>query len=362
MNTTVPVMSSAELRRARRMTVGLAGLIYLAGWAMVTFPLPFSDAGPMPPWPVMIDYLLTVPAIYAFLHRREPRRALRGALALAGFGYLLASWILPPLAGPFWDTLRGLRNLSLAIGVAIELGILFLFFRALGGLRRAENPDYALTGVVEKVFGPGFVTRILAFELRIWFMVFAPPRWKWAYRGTRHFSYHAKDANLANQQGFLVLIAAELPVAHLLVSLWSSLAAWIFTGLSLYSLAFLFAHYRATQRCPISLDDRQLYLRYGMFLSEQAIALSQIESITLHRGPVTRDSTQLRLCESGDPNVCIRLRSPQAVAGLFGRERQIEIIYLGVDQPHAFVNAVQTTLASTESVPTAAVHTAPFTS
>ncbi|WP_313919764.1 hypothetical protein [Tahibacter sp.] len=359
-------MSPTERRRATVWALFFAIAIYAFSWQILGQPPEWLRAsGDLPQWPATFDLLLTVPAVYWWLHRRDRRRAALGALALAGVGIWVASVILPDTSGPAWSALRLLRNVGLGLGlvVALEVGIVVSMLRLVVRLARDRNPDYALREGVQQHFGTTLPARVVAFDMRMWLHVFAGARRAWHYAGDTHFSYHRKDGNASNQQAFLILMLIDLPIAHAILTVFASATtAWIVTLLTVLSLALMFGHYRATLRCPVSLDSDTLYLRYGLAVAEAAVPLAAVAQATPCRDDLPRRAPGvLRLNEAGTPNVHISLHEPVVVVGWFGIERRVDTIVLGIDQPREFLAGLNARLAAREPVVSMPVHGAAST-
>ncbi|MEO7062924.1 MAG: hypothetical protein ABI082_04015, partial [Dokdonella sp.] len=316
--------------------VPLALLVYVAN-AWLTHHPPAMLVAPgtaVPEWPVLFDCLVTVPLLYLLVFQRLRRKAWMGAGMLAVTGIMLGGWIIPEGSRQWLGVLQTGRNLVaavIAIGeIALAVGLARLTLRM---LRNGNDPEQAVAAALHARFGNTPVVHFLAFEVRMWFYaLFANAKRTLTFAGEEHFSYHAKDGHASNQQGFIFLIAFELPIMHVLLWLfWQSTGAWIVSALSLWGLCFLIAERRATLKRPISLDDGHLYIRYGL-AAELVVPLERIHSVVPHREPVARRTPgTLRYCEAGAPNVCIHLIPGFVVPGLLGNARTIEYIYLGVD-------------------------------
>lgn len=359
MNTAEYGMSPTERRRATLWAAGFAVAIYALNWLLLRQrPDWLYDGGTLLQWPVAFDLLLTVPAVYWWLHRRDRRRAWLGALALAGFGVWIASLLLPDTSGPFWSAMRALRGIGIALIVLVEIGIIVTMLRLVVRLARERNPDDALRDGVQQRIGTTLAARVVAFDMRMWLHVFARPRSAWIYLGDTHFSYHRKDANASNQLGFLILLAIDLPIAHVvLMAFVSATAAWIVTALTVLSLALMYGHYRATLRCPISLTRDTLYLRYGLAVAEAAIPLDAIASAAACGDEVPRRAPGLlRLSDAGSPNVRIALREPVTVTGWFGIAHDIDTLAVGLDQPREFLAELNARRAAREPAAHVPVH------
>lgn len=348
-------MAALSMTRAERLHklawfAPLAMLVYGGNAMLVQAPpanlLPAD--GFAPEWPVLFDLLVLVPMLYLGLFWRDRRRALAGMATLAVAGLVFADWIMPPESRHWLGPLQTGRNLLIAAFVAGEIVLAAGLARlTLGLLREGVDPEQAIARALDARFGDGAVARVLAFEVRMWFYaLFASPARALAYAGDEHFSCHAKDGHASNQQGFLLLVLIELPIAHLLLALiWHSTAAWIVTAFSAWGLVFLLGEYRATLRRPISLDADTLYLRYGLS-AELQLPIDRIAIARPHAARVARRTEgTLRYCEAGVPNVCLVVEPPISAPGLLGDSRPIREIYLGVDAPARFLDRLDARMA-----------------
>ena len=347
---TLPMSHPDKLRRLAWF-LPLALLVYAANaWLVRSPPAHLVAPGALAPeWPVLFDLLLMVPLLYLIAFRRDRRRALTGAVALAVAGVMIAGWIVP-LASQHWlGILQTGRNLLIAAFVVGEIALAVGLARlTLKLLRVGNDPERAIASALHARFGDSAVARLLAFEVRMWFYaLFASARRKLVYAGDEHFTCHAKDGHASNQHGFILLILIELPIVHVLLSLfWTATAAWIVSAFSLWGLAFLLGEHRATLRRPVSLDAEHLHVRYGL-CAELAVPLDRISAVSPHGERVSRRSPgTLRYCDAGVPNVCITLDPVLDVPGLFGDTRPVARIYLGVDAPARLLGSIRARIAA----------------
>ncbi|MEO5558928.1 MAG: hypothetical protein ABIO49_04080 [Dokdonella sp.] len=329
--------------------VSLALLVYLANaWLARHPPTALVATGTIvPEWPMLFDLLLTVPLAYLIAFRRQGRQAWIGAATLAGIGIMVAGWVVPEESREWLGVLQAGRNFFAAVVVLGEITLALSLARlTLRLLRDGNDPERAVATALHARFGDTPVAQLLAFEVRLWFYaLFATAKRQLVFAGDEHFSCHAKDAHASNQQGFILLILIELPIVHLLLSLfWQWKGACVISALSVWGLCFLIAERRATLKRPISLDGECLYVRYGLG-AERVVPLASIAAVAPHCEAVARRIPgTLRYCESGNPNICIRLDPVLEVPGLFGGSRQIEWVYLGVDAPARFLSRLSARL------------------
>jgi hypothetical protein len=335
-------MSRRELTRAKLCSIGFFAAICAIAWLTLRHGVTLSPKlAQFPRWPVLLDLWLTAPAFAWWLHRRDRTRAWRNAIAMAALGLLAARYLIPDLSSAATRDLSMVRMLALSAAGAIECLLLMRTLRWVMRTGRGENPEYALQRSIENRFGKSTIARAISFESRMWLYFLMPARLFGRYRGDQHFGYHLKDGYAVNLQGLCVLLLVGLPAQHFLLQLFSHSLAWITDLLTLYALLFLRAHYRACLHCPVSLDEQNLYLRYGLKMREKIIPLASIAAIESWREPpVRRKHGALNFSGVGSANVQIILREALPVEGLYGIIKPVRTVYLGLDQPGAFLKAV----------------------
>jgi hypothetical protein len=169
------------------------------------------------------------------------------------------------------------------------------------------------------------------------------------YRGEQHFSYDKNDGNVSNQFAMIMVMLFEMPLSHLMVHLMSvkPWLAWTLDILTLWSMLYLVAEYRASHWRPVSLDRDALLVRNGVFAADRVVDYSLIESAVRCKDDIRRQRGILRFRQFGSLNVEIRLREGSTLAGGFGGARPVLKIYLSLDQPDAFIDALRRRLAPT---------------
>ncbi|WP_076540991.1 hypothetical protein [Shewanella sp. UCD-KL21] len=313
-------------------------------------------------WLLLIDAAITLPII-CFLCVKSAKLALVKALSYFAILILLGSFIIPTEQQILWPYLTQVRYLLLTVFVSIELfSIACVIFAIKAALKSAVDPDLAIKQPICTVFGNNWVADIMIFEARVWsFFLCGHLITQSTYQGDSHFSYHHKDGNQSNALGFIMMIVFEIPLMHLLVHfMFSGFSANVVTALTLMSLVFFIAEYRAMSRRPITIEtcaasivndfepntqaklglvdldsgseassgiQNKLHIRYGVF-NCFSIDLSNIKTVEPNKLAIRRAETVKRFNFSGTPNVKLTLVEP--IKG-------IEIVYIGVDKPDALI-------------------------
>jgi len=185
---------------------------------------------------------------------------------------------------------------------------------------------------------------VLAYEVAVfYYLVFG---WRRATQARpRSFTYHRGIAYGAVVGAVMMAGVVELVAVHLLVNLWSSVAAWILTGISGYALFWLIGDTHAIRLRPIRFSDTMLQIHLGLRWTIE-IPLELIERIGAAGEALPRRTPgYLKAVLLGAPNCRVELRAPVEALGFYGLTRRVKTIDLRVDDPRLFEAALKTTSA-----------------
>jgi hypothetical protein len=196
---------------------------------------------------------------------------------------------------------------------------------------RDAGPIGALeAGLVAGRF-PARVAAILATEIAVvWLALtgwFRRPRPGFAMRSTGWLLY-------AGVFGFLIIV--ETAALHIPLAMWKPVVAWISTLSSAYALLWLAGDAQAIRLYPIAITGDALRISVGVRW-RVAIPVADITAVTETRS-VPDGALSLAVLE---PSVLITLRAPVEVVGLLGRRRRSDRLALTVDEPAAFIAAIE---------------------
>lgn len=154
--------------------------------------------------------------------------------------------------------------------------------------------------------------------------------------------YVTKKSGFESMMGVLLAVSIIETVAlHLLLQTWSNTAAWILTGISIYSAVFIIAYWSSMVKRPIFLKNETLYLRTGI-LWNTVVRKENISSISLIRN-FEKDKTIFNLGSSvfEEPNVLLELNDEVNINGLYGFDKITNRIALYVDEPERLVELLK---------------------
>ena len=323
------------------LTFGLSVLaVYAAAFAIVPR-LAQLERADLVAGGLTVDLTLLVPLLYYLLLVR--RRGWPAVTILPVFliSVALAGRLIPEtqhqvLNGIYF--VAGVAELVL-VGIVVHKSL-----QLRRGYRRqaATGLDFyaALRESARSTLGP-IAGNVLAFEVAVFY--YALFGWRRAPGiDSSSFSYHRTVGYGAVVAAVIVAVCVETLGVHLLLRQWSSVAAWILTGLSVYALVWLIGDTHAIRLRPIRLSDTTLHLRLGLRWTIDV----PVESIERIGAPAEgalprRTPGYLKLVMLGAPNCRIELSSPVAAAGPYGLSRQVTTIDLHADEPELLELAVE---------------------
>ncbi|PHV08518.1 hypothetical protein CSQ96_02910 [Janthinobacterium sp. BJB412] len=330
---------------ASRRTAWLAGFVAVSMAAnCLALRMPLPPYVPQQFELVLLAQVFVLWPLLFFLLAHPQRREARAIVLPITTGMLFGSLVLPAESKHVWHYIDQLRWVVVLAFGAAELWVMLTLLRSLGKLRSSTTPESDIADAMRGALGDKAATRLLTVELLMWFYALLSWRAKqYRYDGVEHFSIHRHEGNASNQVGFLVVLGAEIPVVHFFVWLWSPTAALVLTGLSLYGFAWMLGEYRATLLRPVSLNEHDLHLRYGL-LGDERVPLSAIDAVEPCAIRLRRRRGLLRRTPAGGTaNVRIALKPMARIAGLFGT-KAYDTIVLAVDDPALFVDSLRARL------------------
>ena len=290
---------------------------------------------------ISIDIAVGVSLLFYLLLVRKKFLPLSSIVPVCILTLLALRFILPSSEQSFLrfsDFLIPAIELSVAVFLLIKLRNIVRDVRAAG--RECLYFSDALRTGIRKSVKSDFVASIAASEVLMLYLAFAGwfARFRTSRQDVSKYSYHRKSNFLF--WPLVALIIVETLGVHLVIGIWTQTGAWIFTGLSAYTLLWLVGHYHASRLQPLIVDDQNLYLRTGLVWRGQ-MSLNNISEVR----KATKDDRQadgyVNVSLFGDPDVVLVLREPDVLEGLFARKREVRIAGVALDDPEALVEDVR---------------------
>lgn len=323
---------STEPSRQRRTFVGLV-LVILLGNYLATRWYVGQGSLQVPEWPIAFDLLVLIPALYLVIFRPPLKRALIAVVALLSLGIFIGSMLIPDDSKVLWRQLDQVRWGYLLLVLGLQAGLILIVLADIARGWNSGNLEQALHDAIENRLGKGPTAELLKADGRVWLYLVNRDSSRLNFDGARFYGRNV-DQNASNQQAFLILMAVEIPVAHLIIHLFSPTVALVTTSLSLYGLLFLYAEYRGTLMRPTTLTTDHVHIRHGV-IGDLIVHYRTIADVQETRDRPRRAKGRLRFVGMGSANTLLMLRPDTMINTLFGPQ-QIREIYIGLDEENAF--------------------------
>jgi hypothetical protein len=328
---------------------GVPVLIFVA-CGCITFTTKFKEHPDQFSLLLLADLLITAPLAYYLVIRKKAiskvtvLRVFMAGIFLAGI--LLSNQNIPALAViKTWGT--PIVELTL-IGFVV-----WKFYKANQRIKALNLPpsDFLThcRAMLASVVGSEKAANILASEIAVFYYVFS--RKDKAIDNTLQFTCYKENGVILVLSTFLFLFMIETAGMHFIFALWSKTAAWILTSLSFYTCLQLFAHIRALRARPIVINDHDLLLRNGLMGGDVSVSISNIEKAELTTTAPTEEAfVNLALLKSFEkPNIALYFNQPVTVVKAFGIRKTAKVVLISIDQPKAFMQALEKARANNVS-------------
>ncbi len=279
---------------------------------------------------ITVDLVVTAPLVYFLLIRKRSISKLTVVPWIVG-GILLAKAFLPAHNNEpaLWASQYLLPIIELVVlsVVGYRIYLISASFK-----RQGKQLDFltAIQHSTAEVFGKGLAATLLAWEIAVFYYAFF--KWRKPLLGAGQFTYHRKSTVKPVLVLLLFLVVVETFVLHLLISIWSPVAAWIVTGLSIYSFFWIMAQIKAMGYRPLAVEDGTLQLRHGMVF-QCDIPLDNISVVCTEKIKDQPGKVLSLLPNMEGPNLQIELKEPIEVTGLYGWSTEEQALKLRVDEP-----------------------------
>ncbi|MGY0505417.1 hypothetical protein [Luteimonas sp. e5] len=322
--------------------LSLATAIYLGNYAAAQWHTN-SIKQPLPEWPLAFDFFILLPLAYFIIFRPKPKKALLVFIGLVSLGVLVGSYVIPPDQKMVWSHIEKGRWLYLGALLLLQAAVVVSVGLEIYRNRHAKNIENAISQAISKKVPSNQIAQLLQADARVWTYAFVRNRAK-LYSPPDGFFCFKHDSNASNQQAFMWLVAAEIPIAHVLIHLFSPTWAIIVTTVSIYGLIFLLSEYRATLLRATTLEQDSLHIRHGV-IGDLAVPYWQIHSVQRENIRPRRSKQAIRFVGTGTANIRLQLKPSTTIETMLG-SRKVATIYIGLDEPERFIREIQERLGA----------------
>lgn len=287
---------------------------------------------------VAVDLVVGIPLIWGWLMvRRGPAPAIT-LVPVTVAAWLAAKALLPAAAE---GGLRAAAELAPLLEVGVVLYVAVRVRRVARAYRSSDafDPVLRMREALASVLGSRTPARLVADEVSMLRYLVRPPVGE-PGPGARTFSYHRRSGWGALVFALSLVVAAETVAVHALLSRWSVAAAWVLTALSVYSLLWLVADWRAARTRPLVVHGGELLVRVGLRWTGRvprgAVADVQRPGV----GERLDGDGELSMSMLAPPSLVVELSRPVRFDGPFGIDRDVRRLGLVADDPDALRSAL----------------------
>jgi hypothetical protein len=237
----------------------LLAIVVFTTCALLTRSRLFAAQPDVAAWGITFDLTITIPLLYWFLVvRTGTARALTIAPVIM-IGMAAAAWVLPHTQQHF------LAQLRMVASPIAEVVLIFALVRRIVRHERStsNDPHARIAAAARTIAGDGRVADVIASEFTLFYYALFCWR-KTPDANPRALTFHQRNGWSTILAMIFVLIAAEGLGMHLLLSRWSTNAAWGWTLLDLWAVMWLLGDFHALRLRRTTLDDEAMHLHYGM--------------------------------------------------------------------------------------------------
>ena len=286
-------------------------------------------------WGITFDLAISVPLLYWFLVVRTGRARPLTVTPVFILGTVAATLLLPRGQQQF---VQHLRTFVVPAAELLLIGALIARMRRLKGLSRSGDAYTRIRTAAGALAGEGRLADVIASEMAMmYYALFCWRKRPEAVDG-RALTFHERAGWSTIVVCLMVLLAVESFGMHLLLRLWTPLAAWIWTAFDLWAAAWLLGDYHALRLRHSTIDEDAFHLRYGLRWSA-TIPLANIASIEPISGEEQwkrRDVLKVAILD--DPRWLITMHEPVVAQGLAGLRKTVTALALLPDDDEAIPN------------------------
>jgi hypothetical protein len=276
-------------------------------------------------WGITFDLAIGIPLVYWFFVVRGGHARAVTVAPLFLVGLMLASFVVPRAQQQFLGQLR----LFVAPAAEVLLAIALIQRVRQMRLERSSDADpyVRISTAARALVGDTRAAEVVASEFAM--LYYALFCWKEKPQDDpRAFTLHERSGWSSVVACILVLIVAESVGMHLLIALWSPIAAWIWTALDLWGMVWLIGDYHALRLRRSSIDDEMLHIRYGLRWSVSIPIASIVAIEAVQREEEWKRREVLKVAILEEPRWLITFDAPVIAHGLAGLRKEIRAIAL----------------------------------
>ncbi|MEK4081556.1 hypothetical protein [Solibacillus sp. FSL K6-1126] len=259
-------------------------------------------------------------------------------------------FIIPPFQRDFLNKI--LVWLIPFVEISVIVLVIYSIVKSIISYKRINsNESYNFLEVtkmsLEPKLGSGFVLEAVLTEIGVFYYGILVWFKKPYIKENEVFTYHKTSQIKTIVIVFSFLIAIESVLFHLLIQLWSDIAAWVFTVLNIYALFYMVGLYNSSRFLPHVINRDKLTIRLG-YQSSIELDISNIESIKDAKqvgfGDKIPKETYYSLLNIDTPQYELFLKEPVLMKGSYGKRRYVKTVIFRSDEPNRIINRINSIL------------------
>lgn len=300
----------------------------------------FYEPSSFIPYAVGIDLLIMIPILYYFLIVKRLKQHILTLVFGVSLSVTVSYFILPK---SHYFIIEYAEKLLVILEILFVGYVLIKAKSIIEEYRRLNINHYDFIGNLKKSFQKNvgvsplinfLVSELIMLRYGLFFWIKAKKSIT-----DNEFTIHQNSGFIALFSVLIFVSVIECCVIHLLVGHYYETLAWILTAISIYSLVFLVAHLFAVIDQRISIDASKIFVRVGFFWNFE-IQKSHIDKVEIIKKDIDKTTEdELNTCKLllTQPNIAIYLTEKYAISGIYGLKREVNVIYLCVDDGKRFV-------------------------
>jgi len=324
--------------RLRWIGFGLFGATVLTATYAIIQSLYFSRHPVLIAFATTLDIIIIIPFAYLLLTRRLKVHAITVVPVFVVCASI--AWLIIP--GEHHQTLE-------IVGIGAELTVITILIFQVVRVRkqyrslRSRSSDFydSLQESLSRVIPFERVARILLTEVSLFYYSIAG----WSSKSDEQislprFTTYKESGYSLVASVLVVLLCLETVLVHFFLVQWSSLAAWILTGLSSYALLFFFGDLNSLRRRPLIITESGVALRVGIRW-DAFVDFKNIRQVSTTQIPSLADKSHLNIALLRNANCIIHLHDPVTISGLYGITKSASSIALSIDDVERFTSELK---------------------
>ena len=280
-----------------------------------------------------VDIALIIPILY-FLFIRKTSVPKITVIPVFVLSLIIAFQVIPD---DYHSTLSRIEMLV----APIELGVIgFLIFKVIQvnkklGRTKGSLRDFPerMKEVLTDLKASPVLANVASSESSLFYYTFLG--WKKPNALVQNeFSYFKESGYQSVFAVVLFLLPVETFVLHYWLMGFSNTLAWVLTGLSIYSLFFVFGDRNAMRHRPIELTQASLLVNLGIRWKVN-LPYQLIEKIELREGDEHTEKF-VNLSSFGSGNVVLTLKEKIMIQGIYGIKKSTDKLVLSIDNRDKF--------------------------